>query len=117
MGIRDRPISPRSPWQNGYAERLIGTVRRDCLDRMLIFGEAHLKRILSFYAIYLMNRARTYHCTRMRRCIEQSNGLVPSLLCPSWVDYIIATRGYDFRKGQRSNRLWGEAPHLCPPHA
>ena len=42
MGIRDRPISPRSPWQNGYAERLLGTVRRECLDRMLIFGEAHL---------------------------------------------------------------------------
>jgi transposase InsO family protein len=52
MGIRDRPISPRSPWQNGYAERLIGTVRRECLDRMLIFGEAHLRRILSLYAIY-----------------------------------------------------------------
>jgi hypothetical protein len=47
-----------------------------------------------------MYRARTYHCTRMRRCIEQANGLVPSLLCPSWVDCIIATRGYDFRKGQ-----------------
>jgi transposase InsO family protein len=39
MGIRDRPISPGSPWQNGYVERLIGTVRRECLDRMLIFGE------------------------------------------------------------------------------
>jgi hypothetical protein len=37
----------------------------------------------------------------MRHCIEQSNGLVPSLLCPSWVDCIIATRGYDFRKGHR----------------
>ena len=48
----------------------------------------------------IMNRARTYHCTRMRHCIEQSNGLVPSLLCPSWVDCIIATRGYDFREGQ-----------------
>jgi transposase InsO family protein len=43
MGIRDRPISPGSPWQNGYAERLIGTVRRECLDRMLIFGESHLR--------------------------------------------------------------------------
>jgi transposase InsO family protein len=32
MGIRDRPIAPRSPWQNGYAERLIGSIRRDCLD-------------------------------------------------------------------------------------
>ena len=59
MGIRDRPISPRSPWQNGYAERLIGTVRRECLDRMLIFGEAHLRRILSLYAIYY-NESRTH---------------------------------------------------------
>jgi transposase InsO family protein len=47
MGIRDRPISPRSPWQNAYVERLIGTVRRQCLDRMLIFGEPHLRRVLA----------------------------------------------------------------------
>jgi transposase InsO family protein len=59
MGIRDRPISPSSPWQNGYAERLIGTVRRECLDRMLIFGEAYLRRILSLYAIYY-NESRTH---------------------------------------------------------
>src|SRR4029079_18717857 len=38
MGIRDRPISPGSPWQNGCAERLIGTLRRECLDQILIFG-------------------------------------------------------------------------------
>jgi transposase InsO family protein len=59
MGIRDRPISPRSPWQNGYAERLIGTVRRECLDRILIFGEAHLRRVLASYAAYY-NQARTH---------------------------------------------------------
>src|SRR5471032_3406850 len=47
MGIRDRPISPGSPWQNGYAERFIGTVRRECLDRILIFGESHLRRVLA----------------------------------------------------------------------
>ena len=41
MGIRDRPISPGSPWQNAYVERLIGTVRRGYLDRLLTFGEAH----------------------------------------------------------------------------
>src|SRR5262245_30218896 len=52
MGIRDRPISPRSPWQNPYVERLIGTVRRECLDRVLVFGEAHLRQILSSYAAY-----------------------------------------------------------------
>jgi Integrase core domain len=59
MGIRDRPISPRSPWQNPYVERLIGTVRRECLDRVLIFGEAHLRQILSSYAAYY-NGVRTH---------------------------------------------------------
>src|ERR1700674_495367 len=59
MGIRDRPISPRSPWQNGHVERLIGTVRRECLDRMLIFGEAHLRQILTSYASYY-NESRTH---------------------------------------------------------
>src|SRR6266568_3366754 len=49
MGIRDRPISPQSPWQNGHMERLIGTVRRECLDRMLILGEAHLRRVIGSY--------------------------------------------------------------------
>ncbi len=47
MGIRDRPISPRSPWQNPYVERLIGTLRRDCLDHVLIFGELSFPKITS----------------------------------------------------------------------
>ena len=52
MGIRDRPIAPRSPWQNGYAERLIGSIRRECLDHVAVWGEEHLRRILSAYADY-----------------------------------------------------------------
>jgi hypothetical protein len=44
MGIRDRPISARSPWQSGLAERPIGSIRRDCLDHVAIFGEEHLRR-------------------------------------------------------------------------
>ncbi len=59
IGIRDRPISPRSPWQNPYAERLIGTLRRDCLDHVLIFGERHLMRTLSLYSDYY-NQTRTH---------------------------------------------------------
>jgi transposase InsO family protein len=52
MGIRDRPTSPRSPWQNGFAERLIGSIRRECLDHVVVFGEQHLRHILLSY-IYL----------------------------------------------------------------
>ena len=59
MGIRDRPISPRSPWQNPYAERLIGTIRRDCLDHVLISGERHLRRVLTLYSRYY-NETRTH---------------------------------------------------------
>jgi len=59
MGIRDRPISPRSPWQNGHAERLIGTIRRECLDHVLVLGAGHLRRILAEYTEYY-NGARTH---------------------------------------------------------
>jgi hypothetical protein len=52
MGIRDRPTAPRSPWQNECVERLIGWIRRECLDHVVIFGEAHLCRILKAYVSY-----------------------------------------------------------------
>jgi transposase InsO family protein len=59
MGIRDRPIAPRSPWQNGCAERLIGSIRRDCLDHVVVFGERHLRHLLKAYQTYY-NEARTH---------------------------------------------------------
>src|SRR5580692_4073900 len=49
----------RQPWQNGVAERLIGSVRRECLDHIIVLGEAHLRRILKSYAHYY-NRVRTH---------------------------------------------------------
>src|SRR5437773_4946054 len=52
MGIRDRPTSARSPRQNGYAERLIGSIRRDCLDHVVVFGERHLRHLLTSYQSY-----------------------------------------------------------------
>jgi transposase InsO family protein len=55
MGIRDRPIARGSPWQNGHAERLIGSIRRECLDHVVILGEAHLRRTLRAYANYYNN--------------------------------------------------------------
>jgi transposase InsO family protein len=50
MGIRDKPIAAASPWQNGFAERLIGSIRRECLDHIIVSGEAHLRRSLISYA-------------------------------------------------------------------
>jgi Integrase core domain len=78
MGIRDRPISPGSPWQNGIAERLIGTLRRECLDQMVICGEAHLRRILSAYIAYY-NQARTHLALQkdapLRRAVQRTGAI------------------------------------------
>ena len=59
MGIRDKPIAPASPWHNGFAERLIGSIRRECLDHIIVCGETHLRRILKSYANYY-NSVRTH---------------------------------------------------------
>src|SRR5258708_37351945 len=59
MGIRDSPITPASPWQNGVAERLIGSIRRESVDHMIVLDEAHLRRILKSYAHYY-NGVRTH---------------------------------------------------------
>ena len=59
MGNRDKPIAPASPWQNGFAERLIGSIRRECVDHFIVLGEAHLRRILQTYARYY-NVIRTH---------------------------------------------------------
>src|SRR5262249_61949142 len=79
MGIRDRPISPGSPWQNGIAERLIGTLRRECLDQILIFSETPLRRNLSAYAAYY-NQARTHLALQkdapLRRTVQRSGAIV-----------------------------------------
>src|SRR6202048_901580 len=59
MGIRDKPTAPASPWQNGFAERLIGSIRRECLDHIVVLGEEHPRRILKNYAAYY-NGVRTH---------------------------------------------------------
>ena len=59
MEIRDRPTSARLPWQNGYAERLIGSIRRECVDHIVAFNERHLRHVLLSYMNYY-NETRTH---------------------------------------------------------
>jgi hypothetical protein len=56
--------APRSPWQNGHIERLIGSIRRECLDHVVVLGEAHLRRVLKTYADY-------YNCVRIHLALEK----------------------------------------------
>jgi len=79
MGIRDRPISPRSPWQNPYVERVIGMLQHDCLDHVLIFGARHLRRVLTAYSSYY-NESRTHLSldkdAPLRRAVQRRGTIV-----------------------------------------
>jgi len=59
MGISDTPTAPRSPWQNAYVERVIGSIRRECLDHVIVRNERHLRHILNLYMAYY-NHSRTH---------------------------------------------------------
>ena len=59
MGIEEVITAPRSPWQNPYCERMIGSIRRECLDHVIVLGQMHLRRILKSYFAYY-HRSRTH---------------------------------------------------------
>jgi putative transposase len=63
MGIKEVLIAPRSPWQNPYVERLIGSIRREVLDHVIVLNERHLRRLLQSYLDY-------YHAYRTHRALE-----------------------------------------------
>src|SRR4029453_3846505 len=67
MGIRDKPIAPASPWQNSFAERLIGSSRHECVDHIVVWGEGHLRQILRAYARYYNNIRTHRSLDNMRR--------------------------------------------------
>jgi transposase InsO family protein len=78
MGIRDKPIAPASPWQNAFAERLIGSIRRECVDHLIVLGERHLRRILRCYAHYY-NEVRTHRSLNkdapISRAVQRIGGI------------------------------------------
>jgi transposase InsO family protein len=80
MGIRDRPTSLRSPWQNGYAERLIGSVRRECIDHVVVFGERHLRHIMLSYMEYY-NEVRTHLSLEKDAPISRAVDRAGHILC------------------------------------
>jgi hypothetical protein len=79
MGILDKPIAPASPWQNGFAERLIGSSRRECLDHVIVSDEGHLRRNPISYAAYY-NVSRTHRSLNkdapLHRAIERLGAVV-----------------------------------------
>lgn len=75
-------LNPRSPWQNPYVERLIGSIRRECLDYVIVFGEEHLRRILAEYFEY-------YHEARAHLSLDR-NSPIPRAICPPKQGKVVA---------------------------
>ena len=80
IGIRDRPTSPRSPWQNAYAERLIGSIRRECLDHVVVVGARHLRHVLLSYMSYY-NGTRTHLSLNKDAPISRAVETAGCILC------------------------------------
>jgi hypothetical protein len=96
MGIRDKPTAPTSPWQNGFAERLIGSIRRECVDHIIVLGEVHLRRVLQSYADYY-NNVRTHRSpNKDAPFLARFSEPVRSGHAPSWADFITATPVFKF---------------------
>src|SRR5882762_5257934 len=109
MGIRDKPIAPASPWQNGFAERIIGSIRRECLDHVIVSGEANLRRILKSYADYY-NSVRTHRSLHKDAPISRPThqaGMIRSH--PVLGGFTITTFGFEF-----SVHTGSTGARLCP---
>ena len=76
MGIEEVLIAPRAPWQNPYAERVIGSIRRECLDHVIVLNEDHLRRILTSYLGY-------YHQSRPHLSLERNAPVPRNIELPS----------------------------------
>jgi transposase InsO family protein len=83
MGIQEVLTAPRSPWQNAYAERLIGSVRRECLDHVSVWSETGLRRILTSYIAY-------YHESRTHLALAKDSPQ-PRPVVPSALGVVVAT--------------------------
>jgi transposase InsO family protein len=95
MGIRDRPTAPRSPWQNAYAKPLIGSIRRECTDHIVVLGEQHLRHILLSYLNYY-NTLRTLSLGKdapVPRAVQAAGMILPRPI----LGFITNTSGFDLR--------------------
>ena len=100
ISIHDRPTAPKSPWQNGHTERLIGSIRRECLDHVVVFGERHLRHVLLSYMQYY-NGVRTHLSLNkdapVSRAVQAIGRILPMPILGGLHHQYF---GFDFRQGQ-----------------
>jgi len=119
MGIRDKPIAPASPWQNGFAERLIGSIRRECVDHIVVWGEGHLRWILRAYARFSNRPFGVKHFQTIHQCsVDVAHGLallfgLGTKALPVWDS---RTRRNNLLRGLTVRLTIGPSGHANSPH-
>ncbi len=110
MGIEEVLIAPRAPWQNPFCDRVIGSIRRDCLDHVIVLNEAHLHRILMVMAILggavaplLMGRLADRFSIRI--------GFLMPLACFA----AVAAYGFCWKTLFSRDMVWGSDQPTCAP--
>jgi hypothetical protein len=104
IGIRDRPTSPRAPWQNAYAERLIGSIRRECVDQIVVFGERHLRHVLLSYMSYYNGTAHPFVIEQGRAEITRCRDMDTLSVIRFWTDCTINSQ--DLMAGTGAISVW-----------
>jgi transposase InsO family protein len=97
VGIRDKPTAPASPWQDGFAERLIGSIRRECLDHVIVLGEPHPRRVLKSFP---SQRCTALSLGTARQC-HQFTRYLGQTSSPLWSDFVWSDFGFSVHTGIR----------------
>ena len=111
----DRSTAPAAPWQNRFAERLIGSIRRECLDHIVGLGEAHLRRILRAYAGYY-NDIRTHRSLDKDAPVSRPVQRIGIIKSPPILggDFITITFGFRFSVHTRPAKRYGQSVLTTP---
>jgi hypothetical protein len=104
MGIRDKPTAPASPWQNGFAERLIGSIRRECVDHFIVLGEGICAASCEPMLAITTTSERTGHWIKMRRSLARFSEPESLVHTQSLAEFITATSGFKFSVHTPGNR-------------
>ena len=113
------PIAPASPWQNGFAERLIGSIRRECVDHIVVWGEGHLRWILRAYARFSNRPFGVKHFQTIHQCsVDVAHGLallfgLGTKALPVWDS---RTRRNNLLRGLTVRLTIGPSGHANSPH-
>ena len=114
MGIRDKPTAPASPWQNGFAERLIGSIQRECVDHIIVLGESICAESCDPTLAITTTFEHIGHWIKMRQSLARFSEPESSPQIRSWADFVVTTSEFKFSVHTTRNKHLNLITHAHP---